>query len=141
MKREAWDLVRLETRGLTVAYWAAAGAFALAYWLTPLPPCIDYPQHLALGALMRRLLDPSSPERLVYQVTPLTYNGLFHVLVAGLSLLMPPEVGGKLILSAVVILTAGAFLELVRLGDRPRWYAFLLLPFCLLCASESRFSS
>ena len=130
MKREAWDLVRLETRGLTVAYWAAAGAFALAYWLTPLPPCIDYPQHLALGALMRRLLDPSSPERLVYQVTPLTYNGLFHVLVAGLSLLMPPEVGGKLILSAVVILTAGAFLELVRLGDRPRWYAFLLLPFC-----------
>jgi hypothetical protein len=129
MSRDPWAWARLETPRLTAAYWAAVAAFALAYWLTPLPPCIDYPQHLALGALMRRLMDPSSPERLVYQVTPLTYNGLFHVLVAGLSLLVPPEVAGKLILSAIVVLTSSAFLELVRLGDRPRWYAFLLLPF------------
>jgi hypothetical protein len=130
MKRDAWLSARLETPGLTAVYWVAAGAFALAYWLTPLPPSIDYPQHLALGALMRRLMDPSSPERLVYEVTPLTYNGLFHLLVAGLSLVFPPEVAGKLILSGIVLLTASAFLELMRLGDRPRWYAFLLLPFC-----------
>ncbi len=130
MKPDRWEWARLESRTLTAAYWTAAGLFVVAYWLTPLPPGIDYPQHLALGALMRRLMDPSSPERLVYQVTPLTYNGLFHVLVAGLSFILRPELAGKLLLSAIVVLTASAFLAVVRLGDRPRWYAFLLLPFC-----------
>ncbi|MFC1641484.1 hypothetical protein ACFL5O_02165, partial [Myxococcota bacterium] len=125
-----WEWGALETRPLTIAYWLAVAAFALAYWLTPLPPGIDYPQHLALGALIRRLLDPASPERLVYEVSPITYNGLFHFLTAALSWLVPPEVAGKLLLSGIVLLTGTAFLAVVRVGNRPGWYAFLLLPFC-----------
>jgi hypothetical protein len=119
---------RLETPGLTAAFWAAVLAFAAAFWITPLPPCIDYPQHLALGAILRRMLDPSSPERSLYEFTPLTYNGLFHVCVALLSLLVHPEVAGKLLLSAVPVLCAAAGLALTRLGRRPRWYACFLLP-------------
>jgi hypothetical protein len=130
MTKTWWDWATLETRTLSFVFWASVGAFVLGYWLTPLPPAIDYPQHLALGALMRRLMDPSSPERLVYEIAPLTYNGLFHVLVAALSFVVPPEIAGKMLLSGIAVLTATAFLALVRLGQRPRWYAFLPLP-CL----------
>jgi len=119
---------RLETPGLTAAYWGAVGVFALAYWLTPCPPCIDYPQHLALGAILRRLLDPSAPEHAVYVATPLTYNGLFHVLVAALGLVVPIEVAGKILLSLVPILTACAALAIMDVAARPRWYAAFLLP-------------
>ncbi len=123
----AW--ATLESPALTVTFWLAVAAFVSAYFITPLPPCIDYPQHLALGAIMGRLLDPASPEHQLYEVTLLTYNGLFHVLVAGLSVLMRPETAGKLLLAAGVVLTAAAGLGLARVGRRPRWYAFFLLPF------------
>ena len=89
---------KLETPLLTGAFWLAAGAFALAFWVTPLPPCIDYPQHLALGAIVRRLMDPSSPEHQLYEFTPLIYNGLFHVAAALLSLVFSPETAGKILL-------------------------------------------
>ena len=120
----------LESPSLTVTFWLAVALFAGAYFLTPLPPCIDYPQHLALGAIMGRLLDPASPEHQLYEVTLLTYNGLFHVLVAGLSLLMRPELAGKLVLVAGVVLTAAAGLGVAQVGRRPRWHAFFILPFC-----------
>lgn len=119
---------RLETPGLTAAYWGAVAVFALAYWLTPTPPCIDYPQHLALGAILRRLLDPAAPEHAAYVATLLTYNGLFHVLVAVLGLLVPVEIAGKILLSLVPILTASAALALMDVAARPRWYAAFVLP-------------
>ena len=106
--RQLTDWARLETAPLTGAFWLAVAGFVAAYWVTPLPPCIDYPQHLALGAIIRRLIDPSSPERQLYEFTPLTYNGLFHVAVAGLSLLASPETAGKLLLSSVPVLTGAA---------------------------------
>ena len=124
----AWGA--LETPTLTVTFWLAVALFAIAYFVTPLPPCIDYPQHLALGAIMGRLLDPASPEHQLYQVTLLSYNGLFHVSVAALSLFMRPELAGKLLLVAAIVLTAAAGLGLAQVGQRPRWYAFFLLPFC-----------
>ena len=50
MNAERASSFRLETTPLTVAYWATALLFALAWWVTPFPPLIDYPQHVAVGA-------------------------------------------------------------------------------------------
>ena len=50
------DSLRLETLELTMAYWATALLFSLAFWVTPFPPLIDYPQHVAVGALLHRML-------------------------------------------------------------------------------------
>lgn len=128
--REWLRFAELETRWLTIAFWSAVACFVTAYWVTPFPPSIDYPQHLLLGALIRRLMDPAAPEHQVYVVTPFTYNGLFHMLVAALSLVLPTEVAGKLVLSAIPVLTGSAGLVLMRVARRPLWYAFMLLPFC-----------
>lgn len=124
-----WAWARLESPALTTAFWGAVAVFALAYWLTPFPPCIDYPQHLAIGAIIRRLMVPGAPEHADYVFTPITYNGLFHVLVAVLSLVFPVEISGKLLLSLIPFGTGGSALALMRLARRPLWYAFLALPF------------
>jgi hypothetical protein len=119
---------RLETAALTVVFWASAFLFAIAFWVTPFPPLIDYPQHVAVGALLRRMLDPASPERGVYDVNLITYNGGFHVLVALISLVVRPETAGKILLSLYSLSFAFAALALVRVAGRPRWYALLVLP-------------
>ena len=119
----------LENPVLTAAFWGTAAIFALAYWLTPFPPCIDYPQHLALGALIGRLLNPGAVEHATYVIDPFTYNGLFQVLVGILSWIMPTEIAGKLLLSAIPLLLASSTLALVRVARRPSWYAFFALPF------------
>jgi hypothetical protein len=129
-ERSTLGWAQLETPALTAAFWLAVAAFAVAFWVTPLPPCIDYPQHLALGAIVGRLLDPGSPERQLYEFTPLTYNGLFHVAVALLCWVVKPEIAGKLLLCCTTVLTGAAGLALARVGQRPRWYAFFLLPLC-----------
>ncbi|HEX9296889.1 MAG TPA: hypothetical protein VF881_13685 [Polyangiaceae bacterium] len=122
------DGLRLETSELTVAYWSAALLFSLAFWVTPFPPLIDYPQHVAVGALLARMLDPSAPERSLYEVNLITYNGGFHLVLAALSLAMRPETAGRVLLSIYPPALAYAALALVRVADRPRWYAFFVLP-------------
>jgi hypothetical protein len=119
---------RLETTPLTVAYWATALLFSLAWWVTPFPPLIDYPQHVAVGALLHRMMNPASPERALYDVNLITYNGGLHVLIAALSSVMRPETAGKLLLSIYPLAFAYAVLALVRVAERPRWFAFLALP-------------
>jgi hypothetical protein len=128
MRDTEGSTLRLETTALTVAFWTAASLFVLAFWVTPFPPLIDYPQHVAVGALLRRMLDPASPERDVYAVNLVTYNGGFHVLVALLSLAVRPETAGKLLLSVYPLSFAYAALALMRVAGRPRWYALLVLP-------------
>jgi hypothetical protein len=120
--------LELETRELTLVYWATAFLFSLALWVTPFPPLIDYPQHVAVGALLRRMADPLSPERALYDPNFITYNGGFHVLIAALSFAMRPEIAGKLLLSIYPLAFAYAVLALVRAAERPRWYALFALP-------------
>jgi len=122
------DGIQLESIELTVVYWTTAFLFALALWVTPFPPLIDYPQHVAAGALLRRMADPASPERTLYETNLVTYNGGFHLVLAGLSFLMRPETAGKLLVSIYPVAFAYAVLALVRAAERPRWYAFLALP-------------
>jgi hypothetical protein len=126
---DRWAWARLESPALTATFWGAAAIFALAFWLTPFPPCIDYPQHLAIGAIIRRLMIPGAPEHADYVFTPITYNGLFHVAVAVLSLVFSPEVSGKILLSLIPLGTGGSALAVLRVARRPLWYAFFLLPF------------
>jgi hypothetical protein len=119
---------RLESTVLTAAYWATACLFSLAFWVTPFPPLIDYPQHVAVAAILRRMADPASPERALYEPNFITYNGGFHVVLAALSFLLRPETAGKCLLSIYPIAFAYAVLALVRAAGRPRWYAFFALP-------------
>lgn len=118
----------LESNALTCAFWSTALLFALALWVTPFPPLIDYPQHVAVGAILRRMADPSSPERALYDPNFITYNGGFHVALAALSFLVRPETAGKLLLSVYPLAFAYAVLALVRAAGRPRWYALFALP-------------
>lgn len=114
---------------LTAAYWGAIAIFAIAFLIPRFPPCIDYPQHVALGALLNRLWRGSA-EAALYDVDLQTYNGGFHVAVAVLSYVVRPELAGKVLLALIPLLSGYAWLEVIKLSDRPRWYAFFLLPFC-----------
>jgi hypothetical protein len=127
-ERRRFDLFALETRGLTVAFWSAVGLFTLAFYVTPYLPLIDYHQHVAIAAIMKRLWDPSSPEHALYEANYITYNGGFHVLTAALSYVLPPFHAGRVVMSTYPFLLACAALSVVRQADRPRWYAFLALP-------------
>jgi hypothetical protein len=119
---------RLESIESTVVYWATALLFSLAFWVTPFPPLIDYPQHVAVASILRRMADPSSPERALYDPNFITYNGGFHMVLAALSFVMRPEIAGKCLLSVYPLAFAYAVLSLVRAAGRPRWYAFFALP-------------
>jgi hypothetical protein len=118
----------LEDRPLTAAYWCSVCLYVLALWVGPFLPLIDYPQHVAVGALLRRMADPLAPERALYDVNLITYNGGFHVALAALSFLMRPEVAGRVLVSSYPLLLAYAALSLVRVAGRPLWYALLVLP-------------
>ncbi len=126
--RGARDLLRLETSGLTLAYWGAVGLFTLAFFVTPYLPLIDYHQHVAVAAIMHRLFDAAAPEHALYDVNYITYNGGFHLLVALLSYVLPPVHAGRVVMAAYPALFALAALSVVREAERPRWYAFLALP-------------
>jgi len=86
---------RLESPGLTFVYWTAAALFSAALWVTPFPPFIDYPQHVAVGALLRRMVDPASPERALYETNLVTYNGGFPRRSRGPFLSDAPGDGGQ----------------------------------------------
>ncbi|MGZ3424437.1 MAG: hypothetical protein ACXVEE_41645 [Polyangiales bacterium] len=112
----------------TALFWASVGLFVAAFWIAPFPPSVDLPQHVAIGAVLHRLMLPGAPERALYEITPVTYNALFDLLVALLSFVMRPETAGRLLISLVPVLNAIAMLALVRATDRPAWYACLAIP-------------
>lgn len=126
--RSVRDLLNLETPGLTVAFWGAVGLFTLAFFVTPYLPLVDYPQHVALAAIMQRIWAGSTWERELYEVNLITYNGGFHVMVAALSFVFSPENAGRIVMGAYPALFALAALSICREAERPRWYAFIALP-------------
>ena len=122
------SLLSLDSRAATVAYWSGVALVALALFVPRLLPCTDYPQHLALADVARRLLDPRAPEHFEYSVNYFTYNGLFHVLVAQLSRLLPIETAGRVVVAGGVAVLGGGVLALVRALGRPPAYAALFTP-------------
>ena len=65
------------------------------------------------------MLDPSAPERALYDVNLVTYNGGFHLLLAALSFLVRPETAGSILLSLYPLAFAYAALALVRVAGTP----------------------
>jgi hypothetical protein len=122
------NLVSFETKGLTAAYWGAIALFTLAFYVTPYLPLIDYHQHVAVAAIMHRMFDAHSAERALYDVNYVTYNGGFHLLVAVLSYVLPPEHAGRFVMSLYPALMGIAVVSVIRESERPRWYAFFALP-------------
>ncbi|MEO7094171.1 MAG: hypothetical protein ABI175_13030, partial [Polyangiales bacterium] len=118
----------LETRWATTAYWTSIALIVIAVLVPRLLPCTDYPQHLALADIARRLSDPSAPERASYSVNFFTYNGLFHVLVAGLGRVLPIELAGRLVVAGSLGLLGAGVLALVRVLGRPGSHAALFVP-------------
>ncbi len=118
----------LETPRATLAYWAAIALVATSVLVPRLLPCVDYPQHLALADVARRLVDPHAPEHASHWVNYFTYNGLFHILVAQLGRLMGVELAGRLLVGGSLALLGGASLALLRALGRPPSHAALFVP-------------
>jgi hypothetical protein len=128
LPRRAIDHLVMDDRRSTLLYWGGVGLVVCGLFVTRLLPCVDYPQHLALSDVARRLGDPGAPEAAQYQLNYFTYNGLFHVLVAWLSRLLPIELAGRLVVALSLVGMAGAVLALVRVLRRPPVHAALFTP-------------
>jgi hypothetical protein len=123
------DFYRLDTRRTTLLYWSGVALVAAAFFSTKLLPCVDYPQHLALSDIARRLaMGPGAPEHAEYQLNLFTYNGLFHLIVAALSIWVPIELVGRAVIAASLVALASAVVALVRLLRRPSAHAALFTP-------------
>jgi hypothetical protein len=128
LPRRARDHLVLDSTQGTVLYWAAVALVIAGLFVTRLLPCVDYPQHLALSDIARRLGDPAAPENAQYQLNYFTYNGLFHVSVAWIARLFPIELAGRIVISLSLAGMAGAVLALVRVLRRPPVHAALFTP-------------
>jgi hypothetical protein len=128
LPRRAIDHLVLETREATLLYWGAVALVIGGLFVTRLLPCVDYPQHLALSDVARRLATPGAPETARYELNYFTYNGLFHVVVAWLSRLLPIETAGRLVVASSLVGMAGAVIALVRVLRRPPAHAALFTP-------------
>jgi hypothetical protein len=124
----AIDHLLLDTRRATRLYWTAVALIVASVFVTRLLPCVDYPQHLALSDVARRLADPASPEQASYTLNYFTYNGLFHVVVAWLSRAMPIELAGRLVVATSLGAMAAAVIAMVRILRRPAAHAALFTP-------------
>ena len=122
------DCFVLDSPAGTKAYWGSVALVVAGLFVTHLLPCVDYPQHLALSDVARRLGDPNAPEHALYQLNYFTYNGLFHLVVAWLSRALPIELAGRLVVGASLVALAAAVLALVRVLRRPPAHAALFTP-------------
>jgi hypothetical protein len=110
---------------------AAGLGYALALALTPHPPCIDLPQHIALGAILRRLWDADPTALDAFALNPATHNGGLHFLLALGARLVPVELGARLLVAAYPpVLLAGLALAL-RATGLPAFRALLAVPVLL----------
>jgi hypothetical protein len=118
----------LGSRGTTAAYWGGVALVVAGLFVTHLLPCVDYPQHLALADVLRRLWDPNDPAHATYELNYFTYNGLFHVVVAAMATVVPIELAGRLVVAGSLVATAGAVVALTRVLQRPPIHAALFTP-------------
>jgi hypothetical protein len=101
--------------------------WVLPLWVTPFPPMVDYPQQLALAAILRWYGDPVRRFRETYELALWAPHGLFKLLVAGLGWVLPINVAGRLVVSLCLVAVGAAALALCRQAGRPAVYALLAL--------------
>ena len=120
---------------LTTAFWAIFSMFVGALFLTPILPFGDYPYHLALASILRRLLTPGSPEHALYETNLLTYNSLFHIAVALLAFVIPVRWAGLVVAASFWLILSLATIALLRATRQPTsraigiFPAFVMMPF------------
>jgi hypothetical protein len=112
----------------SIGYWGSLALLVLGLFRNKLLPFVDYPQHLALAATLKRMMVGGAVERQLFETNLASYNSLFHVLVATANLIVPIDLAGKLVLSLYVFLIGYATLGLLRATGRPRARAFLIVP-------------
>jgi hypothetical protein len=122
------DYLTFDTPGTTVLYWVSVSLVVAGLFVSRLLPCIDYPQHLALSDVARRLADPGSPVNAEFQANYFTYNGLFHVLVSWLSRVVDIALAGRVVVVLSLAAMAGAVVALTRVLRRPPIHAALFVP-------------
>jgi hypothetical protein len=107
---------------------AAGLGVALALALTPHPPCIDLPQHIALGAVLRRLWDADPATLEAFAANPATHNGGLHFLLALAAPLVPVELGARLLVAAYPPLLLAGLARALRALGLPLWRALVAVP-------------
>ncbi len=117
----------LETTPTTVAYFGSVALLVVSLFRTRLLPLVDYPQHLAIAATLRRVWLGQAPAG-AYETNLLGYNSLFHVVTALLGFAMPIELAGKLVLAGYLVVFAIALVALCDAVEVPRSRALLLVP-------------
>jgi hypothetical protein len=112
----------------TYAFWGSIALVVVGLFRTTLLPLVDYPQHLALAAILRRMMSSGAPERALFETNLLSYNSAFHVLVALINVAVPIDAAGKIVVGLYVALAGVATLLLLRATGRPKTRAFLMVP-------------
>src|SRR5215831_2659970 len=99
--------------------------FTLPLWLTRFPQMVDYPQHLAMAAIVRFYHDPLRRFFETYTLAWTRPNTLFELLVAALSYVLPIDFAGRLVVALSIAAVGPAALALARRAGRPDWYALV----------------
>jgi len=120
-----WDVGGLT---FTITFWGALAILIVSLFRARSLPLVDYPQHLALAGILRRMFDPAAPERALFETNLLSYNSAFHVVVAALNVVLPIDAAGKVVVGLYVLLAGAATLLLLRATGRPKTRAFLVVP-------------
>jgi hypothetical protein len=107
--------------GLSALVWV------LPLWTTPFPPMLDYPQQLAVAAMLRWMGDPVRGFSKAYEPALWHPQGLFEMVTATLAWLLPIEVAGKLVVSLSLAAVLPTAMVLCRRAGRPEWYGLLAL--------------
>ena len=117
-----------DAAGRWVRFFAGlAVLWVVPLWVTPFPPMVDYPQQLALAAILRWYGDPARRFRETYELALWAPHGLFKLLVAGLAWVLPINVAGRLVVSLCLVAVGAGALALCRRAGRPAAYALLAL--------------
>jgi hypothetical protein len=118
----------LGDRRLTATYWGAVGFMLVGLAVPRLLPMVDYPQHLGVADVIRRMMEPGAIENQQFSVDWFTYNALCHLLIAVLGNAVPIETAGRLVVACALVGYATMVVALLEELGRPRAYALLLVP-------------
>jgi hypothetical protein len=112
----------------TRAVLAVGLAFSLLILASPLLPCVDLPQHVAMSAQLARVWagDPETSRTFVANAA--THNAGFHLFVAALSRLLPAEVGARLFVALYPPIFLGSIAAWLRSRDLPPARALVAAP-------------
>ena len=81
---------------------------AASLFIPRLLPMVDYPQHLGIAEILRRLFDASAPEHQSFSPNWFTYNALFHLLTALLGSVVGVETAGRVVVGLALVGLGGS---------------------------------